>query len=142
MTDPPVNIDHVPYELQEAAKRAHGIVQTLYAYRDWWNDLRWKWIAINLGTGDWDGTLYDNKRDAVKHQAREQHCAYIALRGLGPSGSSVHGMAIFLLHNRNLYRRGYRLPDPDDKYGGLDSPITAARNDFLKNVLDSGALGR
>lgn len=80
-------------------------------------DAHKKWVAVRLADGSSDGTLYDSRRDAVRHQLDEQLCAYVCIP---PSGMNVCAAESFLATNRKLYDAGFRLTDPDDARGGRD----------------------
>ena len=119
--------------ISDAARRAADIINGYVTFMDL-DELRQKWIAIKLQDGSHDGTLYDSKRDAVKHQSDEFLCAYISFRNI-PLGTNAKDMEIFLRHNRNLYDHGFRLPDPDAKSGGPDVLITTGQADYWNNVM-------
>jgi hypothetical protein len=74
-----------------------------------------KWVAVRLSDGRSDGTLYDTKRDAVRHQSSEQLCAYVCIP---PNGMGVCSAEAFLAVHRKLYTSGFRLADPDAPHGG------------------------
>ena len=74
-----------------------------------------RWVAIRLIDGGSDGVLYDTKRDAVRHQAHEQRCAYVCV---APGGMSPCAAESYLATHRKLYDAGFRLADPDAPHGG------------------------
>jgi hypothetical protein len=76
-----------------------------------------KWVAVRLADGGSDKALYDSKRDAVRHQADEQLCAYVCIP---PTRMSVCSAEAFLSFTRRAYKAGFRLPDPDSRTGGPD----------------------
>jgi hypothetical protein len=82
-----------------------------------------KWVAVRLADGRSDGTLYDTKRDAVRHQSDEQLCAYVCVP---PGGMTVCQAESVLAFHRRAYDAGFRLIDPDHAHGGLDHvrPLT------------------
>lgn len=82
-----------------------------------------RWVAIRLSDGGSDGVLYDNRRDAVRHQLDERLCAYVCLP---PTQFSVCSAEAFLSFHRKAYNSGFRLVDPDHHRGGLDHirPLT------------------
>lgn len=123
----------VSAELLDAGKRASDIVNT-YITGLTHDEIMHKFIAIRLSDGGSDGVLYDSKRDAVRHQAHEQQCAYVGLRNL-VAGSNPREMAIYLKFNRDAYANGMRLVDPDDQHGGRELLMTAARHDQYRNAL-------
>lgn len=120
-------------ELMECGRRASDTVNTYLAHRTF-DELRHKWIAFQLSDGSSDGTLYDSKRDAVRHQRNEFQCAYVAFLNL-QGGATPKDMAIFLQFNRDAYDAGFRLPDPDDVNGGPDLAPTSPRMDYMKSRL-------
>jgi hypothetical protein len=69
-----------------------------------------KWAAIRLADGSSDGTAYDSRADAIRHQLHEQLCCYVKITSDGmPPEDAVR----FILINRALYEKGYRLADPE-----------------------------
>lgn len=70
-----------------------------------------KWVAIRLSDGGSDGTLYDTRPDAIRHQLHEQLCAYFCIPPFGNLLSPPEAEA-FLTYTRSLYDAGYRIPDP------------------------------
>jgi hypothetical protein len=68
------------------------------------------WIAVRLSDGGSDGSLYDTRADAVRHQLHETLCAYVKVP---PGGMQPNEADIFLNYHRDLYDKGFRLPDPD-----------------------------
>jgi hypothetical protein len=69
-----------------------------------------QWVAIRMNDGGWDGTLYETRRDAVKHQFYEQFCCYVKVP---PGGMTAKEADAFLSYHRALYDAGFRLPDPE-----------------------------
>lgn len=129
----PTMVERITPELVEAGKRASDMANSFLA---WYSpfDIRNKWLAFKLEDGSSDGTLYDSKRDAVRHQSDERRCAYFSFRNcLG--GTNAREMAIFILWNRDAYERGFRMPDPDDVHGGKDVLITAAQGDNYRRAM-------
>lgn len=85
-----------------------------------------RWVAIRLADGGSDGTLYDGKRDAVRHQSDEQLCAYVCI---APGGMNPCQAESFMRTNRSYYEAGFRLPDPDAAHGGRAVIPRVARED-------------
>jgi hypothetical protein len=110
--------------VSDAAKRASDIV-TAYAVFVPYDELIGKWVAIRLADGGHDGTLYDSKRDAIRHQLDEYHCAYFSYRN-APAGMKAKEAQVWLDYHRAAYDRGFRVPDPDDQCGGPEiiMPVT------------------
>ena len=114
----------------DAAKRASDILNGYIAFVPF-DELKTKWVAIRLADGGSDGQLYDSKRDAVRGQLDEFLCAYICFRNI-LTGSSPKDMELFLKFNRDAYDAGFRLPDPDDQFGGRQVLMTTALRDYYK----------
>ncbi len=68
-----------------------------------------KWVAIRLSDGGSDGTLYDCKCDAARHQLHETQCMYVQLV---PTGITPKETAALLRMHRNFYDSGFKMPDP------------------------------
>jgi hypothetical protein len=77
-----------------------------------------RWFAARLNDGSSDHVLYDNKRDAVRHQHHdEQRYTFIKLN---PSHMTTCAAAVMLKTARALEDKGIRLADPDHARGGPD----------------------
>ena|ERR1700749_453281 len=85
-----------------------------------------RWLAFRLEDGSADRTVYDTKRDAVKHQPDEFKCGYIKLN-LMPM-THCEAETVLMMH-RKLYDTGFRMPDPDRKDGGKQPIMPIARED-------------
>jgi hypothetical protein len=120
-----------PRAYPDAAKRASDIINSYRVFVPW-DELRYKWIAIRLSDGGYDGNLYDSKREAVRHQLDEFLCAYVCFKNL-QAGSSPREMELFLKFNRDAYDAGFRLPDPDSQFGGPEVLMTTALRDFYRS---------
>jgi hypothetical protein len=103
--------------VDDAAKRAYDIVRSYTAFVEY-SERIGKWVALRLSDGGSDGTLYDSKRDAIRHQAHEQMCAYFSYRGAPEGFANVKDAAVWLEFHRHAYDNGFRLADPDDPGGG------------------------
>jgi hypothetical protein len=99
----------------DAAKRISDAVNLHWAAQGF--DCARRWLAVRLEDGTGGNTLYDNKRDAVRHQLDETLCAYICLTGAPMSPCEAE---IILKTHRQAYDNGFRLTDPDDMSGGRD----------------------
>lgn len=108
----------------DAAKRASDIVNSALTFIQ---GAAGRYLAIRLSDGGWDGTVYDTKRDAVRHQLDEFLCAYVRIP---PPGTSPQQMQAYLDYCRALYDAGFRLPDPDDRNGGRDMVLPLQREDL------------
>lgn len=101
----------------DAAKRIADAC-TLHWVAQHWDSTKY-WVAFRLedGRSPDNNTLYDSKRDAVRHQSDEFLCLYVKLQ---PGGVNVCQAEAFLKMNRQAYLNGYRMADPDHKKGGRD----------------------
>lgn len=122
-------------EHSDAARRASDAVNLHIAALGPGEAMR-RWVAIRLADGGSDGTLYASKRDAVRHQLREQQCAYVCLP---PSGMNACQAESYLSAQRKLYAAGFRLVDPDDAHGGRQVIPRLTREDQARQM---AALGR
>lgn len=98
-------------QITDAAKRMSGIINGLVTFTPL-DDLRRKWIAIRLQDGGYDGTLYDSREDAIRHQLDERFCAY-TLMGNMIDGARPLDCAIFLEFHRQAYNERMRLHEPN-----------------------------
>ena len=98
-------MDNPDVQLTDSAKRCADIV-TLHAVAG----SAGKWCAIRMADGGHDGTVYDTRADAVRHQLHEQLCAYVLIP---PGGMQPSEARAFLGYHRALYDAGFRLPDPE-----------------------------
>lgn len=120
--------------LFDSGKRISDTLNQKIADNGWW-DIRSKWMAFSLADGSSDNVMYDNKRDAVRHQKNnEYHFAFISFRNLG-QGARPKDCAVFLKFNRDAYQAGYRLPDPDSVGGGPTPLVSTRWNDFYRGRL-------
>lgn len=125
------NIDS---DLWDAGQRISDAINQKIADHGWW-DIRNKFMAFALADGHTDGVLYDTKRDAVRHQKNnEKQYVFVTFRSLG-GGARPKDCAILVKFNRDLYKAGYRMPDPDDVNGGPTPIMTARWNDFYNGRL-------
>jgi hypothetical protein len=104
----------------DAAKRVSDAVNLHMLASDagWaWDNVKGRFMAFRLENGASDGTLYDTKQDAVRHQGDEFLCMYLKLHAGGMSACEAE---IMLKIHRQAYDNGFRLADPDSKTGGRD----------------------
>jgi hypothetical protein len=127
-----VSSPDIPVTPSDAAKRASDIVNSYITFMPP-EELKNKWVAIRLHDGGYDGTLYDSKQDAVKHQLDEFFCAYVCFRNL-LAGAKPRDMELFLKFNRDAYDAGFRLPDPESATGGREVLMTTALRDYYRNL--------
>lgn len=96
----------------DEAKRFSGIVNALISFSSPF-ELRRSWLAIRLSDGGYDGTIYDTRADAIRHQSDERLCAYF------PIGNFMNGLSpldaqILLDVQRHAYDQGLRITDEKD----------------------------
>lgn len=100
----------------DAAKRISDAVCLHYAAIGF--DCAGKWIACKMADGTGGNVLYDNKRDAVRHQLDEKLCCYIRLTG---APMQVCEAEIMLAMHRRAHDNGWdSLTDPDSIHGGRE----------------------
>lgn len=121
----PVSIEEL-----DKGKRASDIIN-LYLNHNQIEAIRDKYVAIRMSDGGHDGTIYDTKKDAVRHQPFEQQCAYISFRNLA-AGANAYDMAIYLKWCAKVYESGMRMVDPDELNAGPDLIMSAKMVDALK----------
>lgn len=63
-----------------------------------------------MSDGGYDGSVYDHRADAVRHQLHETQCAYVQVP---PGAMTAKEADAFLAYHRALYDAGFRLPDPE-----------------------------
>ena len=96
--------------VDDAAKRMSDIINGLVTFTPTW-ELARKWIAIRLQDGGYDGTLYDSREDAIRHQTDERFCAYVAMQSM-IQGAKPLDCAIYLEFHRQAYDENMRLHEP------------------------------
>jgi hypothetical protein len=97
--------------VDDAAKRMSEVINALVTFSSDLYELGHKWIAIRLADGGYDGTLYDTRDDAIRHQLDERFCAYVCMANM-ITGSKPLDCAIFLEYHRQAYDAGMRLHEP------------------------------
>jgi hypothetical protein len=90
-----------------------------------------RWLAVRLADGSNDGTLYDSKRDAVRHQLDEFLCAYLPI---SPKTMSYKEAEAYLSFTRKAYDSGFRMPDPDSPSGGPDMIRRLTREEETERI--------
>jgi len=77
-----------------------------------------KYFASALSDGRSDDTLYDTKRECVRHQHHnEQYYTFIRI---GPQSMTVCDAEVMLKTARTLHDNGLKMADPDHARGGPD----------------------
>jgi|ERR1700733_56399 len=108
--------------ITEAGKRMANIVNNVRTSHDW-DDVKNGWMAFKLEDGSCDGTIYDNKNDAVWYlRNKADKYFYLSLR------QCMHGMTEneatrVLAMTRVQSDRGRYHPVPDDMRDPIN-PIT------------------
>lgn len=85
-----------------------------------------KWFAFRLTDGGSDGTLYDTKSDAVRHQHNNER--YYGFIRIMPS-MQLPDFQGYLDLQRKLFDKGLKMADPDDSTGGRDMIRRSTRED-------------
>jgi hypothetical protein len=75
-----------------------------------------RWVAIRLSDGSSDGTVYDCKCDAKRHQLHEKQCTYVQIQ---PNGLSAKDAQILLAITREFYDANKTMPDPPCRRHGV-----------------------
>lgn len=124
----------IDLDLYDAGKRMSDTINLhlTFGKRE---DLIEKWLAFSLADGSSDNTLYDSKRDAVRHQMHEMQCHYASFRALSPGGVRPYDCTVVLQFTRDAYKAGFRLPDPDARDGGQDVLMTSAQYDWYTSKI-------
>lgn len=99
------------------------------------------WMAVYLSDGGYDGTLYDTRLDAVRHQVHENQCAYLSLKA-AISGMPLQEAHVYLKFHRDAYAAGFRLTDPERPNGGADMRMPIANEDVRRQVRRLHAMKR
>jgi hypothetical protein len=89
-----------------------------------------RWVAIRLSDGGSDGTLYDRRCDAVRHQLDERLCTYVQVPGNTMTPREADAVLRF---SRFAYDSGYRITSPEDP-----EPIMPVRHEELSRIVRSG----
>lgn len=94
-------------ENSEDAKRLSASV-TMHAV----NGSAGKWAAYKLHDVTTDNTAYDTRKDAVRcHWPYQDYYFYVFI---SPGGMALEEAYSYLKYNRDLYEKGFRMPDPED----------------------------
>lgn len=70
-----------------------------------------KWVAIRMSDGSSDGTLYDTRPDAIRHQLHESQSMYFRIPPYGQFITPAEAETM-LTYARSCYDAGRRVPDP------------------------------
>jgi hypothetical protein len=104
-------ICHECIYITDAGKRMADIINGLLAFHNAF-EIRNKWMAFNLATGESDGTLYDSRLDAITHQLDERFYCYFAFKSC-TGGVKALDCQIYLEVQRQAYDSGMRLYEPE-----------------------------
>lgn len=115
-------------ELFDAGARMSDTINEKLIHHTWAN-IKTQWMAFSIADGRSDGTMYDSKRDAVKHQQREQDAYYVCFKSL-MGGASQKDCAIMIKFARDAAKAGLRFVDPDSRSGGPDALMNTATHDL------------
>jgi hypothetical protein len=117
----------------DRAKRLSDIVNSLVLIYPL-EVLTRSWIAVRLSDGGTDGTLYDTRRDAVRHQAHETQCAYIQLTAV-MGGIQLQEAYTYLKFQEYVYDNpNFRMTDPEAPNGGMDMQIPLTNEDVRSQI--------
>ena len=105
-----------------AAKRMSDAINTARVAGD-----TGKWLAIRLHDGSCDGTAYDTRADAIRHQLHIEFCTYV--RVMPGSATPAECWAV-LRFTRWAYDNGHRITSPEDP-----DPIMPGRAEDLSRLL-------
>lgn len=122
----PVHRDSELYALREAGKRMADALN-LHVVA---GQATGRWLAISLADGRSDGTVYDTRDDAIRHQFHETQCWYEVLK---PRSYSADECALTLMYARAAYDAGWRNP------AGAPAPILPVR---IEDLVSKSALLR
>lgn len=87
-----------------------------------------RWVAFRMSDGSVDRSVYDTKRDAVRHQSDEFVCGYLKLTLLP---MTICEAETILKFHRGAYDSGFRLPDPDARDGGKEMIMPIGQSERL-----------
>jgi len=109
-------------EVNDAGQRMSDTVQNVRHAADW-DDIKNGWMAFRLEDGYSDGTIYDNKNDAVWYMRNKaSKYFYLTLRNC-MHGLSPKEATLILAMTRVQSERGRYNPVPDDLRDPIN-PIT------------------
>lgn len=114
----------------DAARRAYDIIRAYVHFVPFEERVR-SWVALRLADGGSDGTLYESRREAVRHQSDEKLCAYFSYRNAPNGFASQKDAQLYMDYHRMTYDQGHRLPDPDDRHGGPELIMPTAREQIM-----------
>ena len=118
--------------ITDEAKRISDIVNAYLVFTPH-DELMTKWIAIKLADGSTDGTLYDSRRDAIRHQLSPEYCAYLSFRNI-PNGITPSESGRYLAWARGVAKAGGIMPDPDEQFGGPEAFMGVNQYDNLRKL--------
>jgi hypothetical protein len=112
----PPHPDDLPPEIDDAARRFAGCVNSARMLPSGFNG----WLAIRLLDGGCDMTVYDNRRDAVRHVTDERWYFFFCMAE-AVAGITDEVAARILRFARKANMSGFsKLSDPDAPDGGGD----------------------
>lgn len=106
----PIDFTQVTPEEWDVARRAADQVNVHVLAHG--RDAHGKYVAIRLSDGGSDGTLYDTRYDAVRHQLHSTLCAYARVT---LDGTTPKKMWVFMVYMRQIYDNGGRLHEEDPR---------------------------
>lgn len=107
-------------QYSDAARRCADIVTSIATIENAIGNFHYRWVAIRLSDGGYDGNTYDTRSNAIRHnQDLLQVVVYVKVP---PSGMTAREAEAFLSFHRKAHDAGFRLTDPEDPT--LIPPIT------------------
>lgn len=121
-------------ELIEAGRRMADALNEQITSRDF-DEIKMSFMAFKIADGSTDGVLYPSKTKAAQYQkGGEYTCYYAALRNM-LGGANYRDCAIMIKFARDAYQSGFRLIDPEHRWGGPDIAVNTATHDVaLKRI--------
>jgi hypothetical protein len=101
-----INWDTMTPEEWDVARRVSDAVNLHISV----NEQARGWVACRMDTGESDGSLYDTRSDAVRHQKNESFCFYLKVQ---PGGMTAKQAWVNVVAFRKLRDAGIR-PDHED----------------------------
>lgn len=118
--------------ISDAARRMSDVINLFISSNGIW-ELRTKWLAFRLETGENDGALYDTKKQAVQHVTDEKYFAFFCFRN-AMAGANPRDCQLWLEVHRMAYEHGNKLYDPDDIAGGKDMIMSTTGYDRMRGT--------
>jgi hypothetical protein len=99
----PINWESMTAEEWDTARRAADQVNIHVLAHG--REAHGRYVAIRLSDGGSDGTLYDTRHDAVRHQMHPTQCVYARVT---VGGTTPKSMWVLMVYMRQVYDNGGR----------------------------------